>query len=223
MPNDPDNPLLMLDDKMLLVGGKLVTSPEECCCGPEPGEDCEFCDSTPKYWTVTLSGFDDSICDDCYLVDDDPTESWKMSSIFVPPLELDGVYRLFQGATSDPWTRDNPCRWKSELLTVFSQSRVFFDTTDCTGSHELGTNYLWHMFLERTEAGWEAWITAGSSSTPLNITIRCFHGQSVETEDGNCLSIAPMENLDTTCTWSSSGQQILCIGGTITFEAGDQT
>ena len=189
-----------------------ILLPAGCCCDqPEPGDDCEFCDGTPKYWTVTISGVDDGLCDDCGLRTGEIDKSWKMIEVVI-----DGVYLLTQ--TGDP------CIWATPAMVGVgtSQAQLWTDSDDCTGSNTGFSNHTLGIALTRTEAGWEMYI--GQRGSPLpNPDERVFIGASAEASDDDCDTIAAMSNDDDTCEYAVTGTKVMSLAGTATFEAGDQT
>lgn len=206
MPNPPDNPLLMLGGKMLIKDGKLVTSPEECCC-VEPGDDCEFCTSSSKYFTATVSGVDAAQCDGCHPTTT-PGEWFSMAS---DPIAVDGVHLLMQRP-------GNACIWRtSQPIQTFSIRQYFTDQCDGFGNPDTENLFL---FLVRTEAGWDATLNAGPNPDD---TVMAFSGHSDEVEDDECVTVDAMSNLITVCAYGTLGPTRLSVGGTITFLVGDQT
>ena len=179
-----------------------------CCCLPEEGNDCSYCDFTSKYWTVTLSGI--TACPDCY----DCGDGTSIDSCAVTG--LNGTHLLTQvglGATA--------CKW--QVTGIGSWSVKHYNDTTCGGGEVTVSGDI-RITLYRFATKWRLLIEGvGHSKSPA---YTMFWDEVNETADQACLDIPAMTNerICGTCSDENvSGDVYLASGGAATFEAGDQT
>ena len=185
-----------------------------CCCGgepdPEPGYDCTYCDTTPKYWTLTLSGI--TACPDCYNCGDGTSvDSCSVTG-------LNGTHVLPQVGSGSTSTA---CKW--QLTGIGSWSvKHYNDTTCSTGVVTVSGNI--RITLYRFATKWRLLIEGvGHTASPA---YTMFWDEVNETADNECLDIATMTNERICGTCSDEnvyGDVYLASGGTATLEAGDLT
>ena len=182
-----------------------------CCCTEiEEGYDCEHCDVTPKYWTVTLSGITACAgCDDCG--DGSSVDSYTVSG-------LNGTHVLTQVGSESSSTA---CKW--QLAGVGSWSVKHYNDTTC-GSGEVVVSGDMRITLYRWATKWRLLVEGvGHTKSPA---YTMFWDEVNETVDDECLDIATMTNERICGTCSDEnvyGDVYLASGGTATFETGDQT
>lgn len=183
----------------ILIGG--------CCCGPEPGDDCAYCEFTPKYWTVTLSGVEPG-CSECF-------ESITSPGVWGKVLEmtgLDGVHLLTQKF-------GDPCVWEKLIFGTWevgiynSEANCDADNPSITRGHEFSIR------LTRTEAGWT--LVVGIPDVE-SADRGAFEDFVAEDADDNCTTIATMTN-EVVCDVGVTFITFISDSGNATFEVGDQT
>jgi len=187
------------------VSGILL--PAGCCC-IERGYDCGYCDFTPKYWTVTLSGIESSACTSCTNCSG-ASESFKDVSLS----NLDGVHLLTQigsGANACLWAKENFGSWSYKGHGLAANCAG--DVTNRSGSFSI--------YLRRTELIWELAVCLIDT---LFSGRQAFYDSVAETADDDCLNIAAMANSLSCWCGTSEVYAHIADGGAATFEPGDRT
>jgi hypothetical protein len=192
-----------------IVSGNILIA--GCCCTEiEEGYGCGYCEVTPKYWTVTLSGVTAcGACDNCG--DGSSVDSYAVSG-------LNGTHVLTQVGSGSESTA---CKW--QVTGVGSWSVRHYDDTTC-GAGGAGVSGDMRITLYRFETKWRLLVEGvGHSNSP---TYSMFWDEVNETVDDACLDIATMTN-ERTCGVCSDdvvyGEVYAASGGTATLEAGDQS
>jgi len=198
-----------------------ILKPSGCCCGEEEApSNCTNCDWTPKYFTVTLSGVEASLCTGCY-----PNTGSSGGNFAVGG--IDGIHLLTQGSVLEPSAAHSQyCLWV--LPAVGSYSYDWWGGAGCVGAPWISRSGDCGMFLRRTASGWQfqigsvwaatAWMDL-PLSTPWDRTI--FNDTVTEPDADDCLTVPNMSN-DLICAGGGIPWH-LCNGGIATFDAGDQT
>jgi len=178
-----------------------------CCCIEEAAADCEHCDFTPKYWTVTFSGVTAcSGCDDCG--DGTSCKDYAISGV-------NAVHVLEQH-------EQYACVWRKRDFGSWSVDH--YSGTVC-GTLKMAASGTLEVSLTRLAGKWRLVVEAypGHGFSP---SYRAFWTEVDESQDDDCLNVAAMTN-DFACGTCSdpvvSGEVNLASGGTATLEAGDQT
>ena len=183
-----------------------------CCCGDddeiEEGYGCVYCEVTPKYWTVTLSGI--TACPNCMNCGDGTSvDSCTVSG-------LNGVHVLTQVGSASSSTA---CKW--QLTGVGSWSAKHYNDTAC-GVGEVSVSGDMRITLYRFETKWRLLVEGvGHSKSPA---YTMFWDEVDETVDDACLDIAAMTNERICGTCSDEnvyGDVYVASGGSATLEAGD--
>ena len=192
-----------------MSGNLLITG---CCCGEEieEGYGCSYCDSTPKHWTVTLSGI--TACSGCMNCGDGTSvDSCAVSG-------LNGTHVLTQVGSASSSTA---CKW--QVSGVGSWSAKHYDDGAC-GTGEASVSGDMRITLYRFETKWRLLVEGvGHSKSPA---YSMFWDEVDETVDDECLEIGVMTNglICGTCSDENvSGEVYVASGGTATLEAGDQS
>jgi hypothetical protein len=190
-------------------GNLLITG---CCCGSEieEGYGCTYCDSTPKHWTVTLSGI--GACSGCMNCGDGTSvDSCQVGG-------LNGTHVLTQVGSASSSTA---CKW--QVSGVGSWSAKHYNDGAC-GAGEMSVSGDMRITLYRFETKWRLLVEGvGHGKSPA---YSMFWDEVDETVDDECLEIGVMTNglICGTCSDENvSGEVFVASGGTATLEAGDQS
>ncbi len=196
-----------------------ILLPAGCCC-VELGDDCHNCaeGTTPKYWTVTVSGV--SVCTGCLNEVDGEARS-------INGMAFDSVNGIFLLTQTDP----NDCIWASDTIGSWSVDE-HFGGINCPGVTGGKSGDIVQAYLQRYATKWVFRIM--DTTTYDFYEMYAFTCEVAETEDDDCNDINLGEAINNG-TWSptdwqcrydltlSGGTFGIGEGGTATFEVGDQT
>ena len=168
---------------------------------PGVGDDCQYCDAgkTPKYLTVTISGFSSYGC----------VSGYSYSHNY--DVDINGVYLLTQHQVG------TTCSWIYQPVPQpFIGTHYAYDDVDCTGNVEEITMKLWGVMV-RLDYCYDGIVRAGvlvrGGEDPYYRNT-FFSGGAWEPIEGSCVA---GNNIPNNCGSSYFG------GGTATVQDGDQT